>query len=120
MNVRMEMTDDDLPANVARWMESQGTCAGSLIAGGLLGVAKNLDRLVVMKINPTVGSMLNGLGKIVLELQNRNAQNLPGKGRVLVRIPGTFDQKPKNRLYALRLGDLVDILMNILQIVVVT
>lgn len=64
--------------------------ARSLIAGGLLGVAKNLNRLVVMKINPTVGLMLEGLGKIDLELQNRNEQKPPSKGRVVARIPGTF------------------------------
>lgn len=116
MDVRMEMTDDDLPANVAGWMESQGTCAGSSIAGGLLGVAKTLDRLVVM--NTT--QLLVRRSMAVLKLQNRNAQNLPSKGRVVVRIPGTFGQKPENRQYSLRLGDLVNILVNILQVVFVT
>lgn len=57
--------------------------AESLIAGGLLGVAKNLNRLVVMKTNPTVGSMLEGLGKIVLEFQNRNDQKPPSKGGIV-------------------------------------
>lgn len=54
------------------------------------GSSKNSNRLVVMKTNPTVGSMHEGLGKIVLDLQNRNDQKTPSKGRVVARIPGTF------------------------------
>lgn len=91
VDVRMEMTDDDvLPPDYEGWMEVQGRCTASLIGGGRLGVVKNLDRSAIMKINPTVASMLDGLAKVVLEVENRKARKLPSKGRVVVNIPRHF------------------------------
>lgn len=120
VDVKMEMTDDDFPSNIVNWMEGQGTCAASLIAGNVLGVARNLERLVVVKINPTIASVLDGLGKVVTEVSKRNANNLPSKGRVVVTIPGSFPDDVENRQYSLRLKDLVNVLVNILQVIVVT
>lgn len=91
VDVRMEMTDDDvLPPDNEGWMEVQGRCTASLIGGGRLGVVKNLDRSAIMKINPTVASMLDGLAKVVLEVENRKARKLPSKGRVVVNISRHF------------------------------
>lgn len=85
------MTDDDvLPPDYEGWMEVQGRCTASLIGGGRLGVVKNLDRSAIMKINPTVASMLDGLAKVVLEVENRKVRKLPSKGRVVVNIHRHF------------------------------
>lgn len=85
------MTDDDvLPPDYEGWMEVQGRCTASLIGGGRLGVVKNLDRSAIIKINPTVASMLDGLAKVVLEVENRKARKLPSKGRVVVNISWHF------------------------------
>lgn len=45
----------------------------SLIAGKVVGVNQNLERLVVIKINPTVASVIDGLGKVVTEVSKRHA-----------------------------------------------
>lgn len=120
VDVKMEMTDDDFPSIVQNRMEAQGTCAASLIAGNGVGVTKNLERLVIVKINPTVASVLDGLGKVVTEISKRNAQGLPSKGRVMVNFPGTFPDKAENQQYSLQLKDLINVLVNIYQVIVVT
>lgn len=120
VDVRMEMTDDFSPPVVRNFMEAQGTCAASLIAGHGMGVTRNLERLVIVKINPTVASLLDGLGKVVTEVSSRNTQGLPSKGRVVVNLPGAFTDKLENRQYSLRLGDLINVLVNIYQVIVVT
>lgn len=102
VDVKMEMTDDDFPSIVQNRMEAQGTCAASLIAGNGVGVTKYLERLVIVKINPSVASVLDGLGKVVTEGSKRNAQGLPSKGRVVVNFPSTFPDNAEinNTLYS--------------------
>lgn len=120
VDVKMQMTDDDFPSNIQNRMDAQGTCAASLIAGNGVGVARNLERLVIVKINPTVASVLDGLGKVVTEVSKRNAQGRPSKGRVVVNLSGVFPDKVENRQYSLKLKDLTNVLVNIHQVIVVT
>lgn len=120
VDVKMEMTDDDFPSHILNRMEAQGTCTASLIAGNALGVARNLERLVIVKINPTIASVIDGLGKVVSEVSKRNTKGFPSKGRVVVNLPGSFPDDVENRQYSLRLKDLVNVLVNILQVIVVT
>lgn len=70
-----------------------------------------------MKINPTVGSMLNGLGKFAKSQCPKSSKQGSSCGYDSL---APFTEKPENRQYALGLGDLVNILVNILQVVVVT
>lgn len=60
-----------------------GTCIGTKIAGTLYGVAKEVE-LIVVKISPTAGSFVDGLGLVLTDLQQREKRGFLTVGRIVV------------------------------------
>lgn len=59
------------------------TCIGTKIAGTLYGVAKEVE-LIVVKISPTAGSFVDGLGLVLTDLQQREKRGFLTVGRIVV------------------------------------
>lgn len=95
-----------------------GTCATSNIGGIQTGVAKRA-KLIVVKSGTTIASLIDAVGKVVLEIQNRFPIKHP-KGSTVVSIKRSFDNIPEHNSYALQLHYLITLLAGKFQVVLVT
>ena len=64
-----------------------GTCIGTKIAGALYGVAKEVE-MIVVKVSPTAGSFIDGLGLVLTDLQQRAKRGFFRVGRIVVSTRG--------------------------------
>ena len=66
-------------------VEFHGSCMASLITGKVYGVSKNVD-LIVVKFAPDIGSFLNGLSKVIKDVQQKMKADIKVKGYTVVNI----------------------------------
>lgn len=98
--------------------ETPGSCSASIIAGMQTGVAKRAN-LIIVKTQNTVASLLDAVGKVVLDIQTRFPTQHP-KGSTVVNISKSFLNTPEYNVYALQLHWLIAMLVGKFQVVVVT
>lgn len=98
--------------------ETPGSCSASIIGGMQTGVAKRA-KLIIVKTWNTVASLIDAVGKVVLDIQARFPIQHP-KGSTVVNISKSFEDTPDYNFYVLQLHWLITMLAGKLQAVVVT
>lgn len=98
--------------------ETPGTCSASIIGGIQTGVAKRA-KLIIVKTGNTIASLLDAVGKVVLDIQTRFPIQHP-KGSTVVSISKSFENRPDYNSYVLQLHYLITVLAGKFQVVVVT
>lgn len=112
LDVPHEKTDGSIRS------ETPGSCSASIIGGMQTGVAKRA-KLIIVKTWNTVASLIDAVGKVVLDIQTRFPTQNP-KGSIVVNISKSFENTPSYNFYALQLHWLITMLAGKLQAVVVT
>lgn len=118
---KREMTDtgvEDPEGN----KRGYGTCIASVVGGHTTGVLPTLEHLSIVKVGGTAASLLDGVGKIVMDIKESNDNGQPSKGRTVLGLAGELDfpNDEEGRYYIARFGDLMHTLVDIYQVVVVT
>lgn len=98
--------------------ETPGSCSASIIGGMQTGVAKRA-KLIIVKTWNTVASLIDAVGKVVLDIQARFPIQHP-KGSTVVNISKSFEDTPDYNFYVLQLHWLITMLAGKFQAVVVT
>lgn len=98
--------------------ETPGSCTASIIGGIQTGVAKRA-KLIIVKSGNTIASLIDAVGKVVLDIKTRFPIQHP-KGSVVVSISKSFENEPEYHFYALQLHGLITMLAGKFQAVVVT
>ena len=98
--------------------ETPGPCSASIIGGIRTGVAKRA-KLIIVKSGTTVASLIDVMGKVVLDIQTRFPIQQP-KGSTVVSISKSFESRPEYNFYVLQLHWLITMLTGKFQAVVVT
>lgn len=97
-----------------------GTCMASKIAGEYYGVAKAAS-LIVVKTNSFIGSFLDALGKIIIDLQRFSKKE--SRGRTVINVSGTWSAplapQAESRPDALRMLGLIAKLVEEYEVIVV-
>lgn len=113
---------DDVPA-IQRdedRVTGHGTCMASKIAGEYYGVAKAAS-LIIVKINSLIGSFLDALGKIILDLQRFGKEK--SRGWTVINVSGTWSAplapKAESQPDAARMLELIAKLVEEYEVVVV-
>lgn len=115
-------TDKRTLDGATRNTPNSGTCVASKVGGRRFGVAKNAE-LVVVKVTSHVSSFIDGLTKLVLDLDNDENAGRHAKGRTVINIRGGFTvpSNPTGEILASRVEWLISsILVNRYQAVIVT
>lgn len=92
-----------------------GTCLVSKVLGKYHGVAKRAD-LTMVKMRPSVGSFLSAISQVIQSLRKKGLT----KGRVVLNFTGGFVPKGRSDNFAIACERIINILVNELQVVVVT
>lgn len=94
-----------------------GTCMASKIAGEDYGVAKAAS-LIIVKISPFIGSFLDSLGKIIVDLQQSGKEK--SRGRTVINVSGTWSAPlAETRPDAARMLELITKLVEEYEVVMV-
>lgn len=98
-----------------------GTCMASKIAGEYYGVAK-ASSLIIVKISSFIGSFLDALGKIIVDLQQFGKKK--SRGLTVINVSGTWSApltpQAETRPDAARMLELIAKLVGDYEVVVVT
>lgn len=92
-----------------------GTCLASKVLGKYYGVAKRAD-LTMVKMKPSVGSFISAISQVIQSLRKKGST----KGRVVLNFTGGFVPKGRSDNFAIACERVINILVNELQVVVVT
>lgn len=112
LDVPQERTDGSIRG------ETPGSCSASIIGGIQTGVAKRA-KLIIVKSGNSVASLIDAVGKVVLDIQTRFPIQHP-KGSTVVSIVKSFENRPQYNFYVLQLHWLITMLAGKFQAVVVT
>lgn len=115
-------TDKRALNSATRQTPNSGTCVASKVGGRRFGVAKNAE-LVVVKVTSHVSSFIDGLTKLILDLDDDENAGRHARGRTVINMRGgfTIPSNPTGEILASRIEWLIsDILVNRYQVVVVT
>lgn len=115
-------TDKRALDGATRQTPNSGTCVASKVGGRRFGVAKSAE-LVVVKVTSHVSSFIDGLTKLILNLDDDENAGRHARGRTVINMRGGFTvpSNPTGEILASRVEWLIsDILVNRYQVVVVT
>lgn len=98
--------------------ETPGSCSASIIGGIQTGVAKRAN-LIIVKMWNTLASLLDAVGKVVLDIQT-HFRTWPPKGSTVVNFSKSFVNTPEYNFYSLQLHWLITMLVGKFQVIVVT